>query len=98
MARDDTCGVTDVCDFPVRCREGTLRIKSPENPGDTGVAAGEQLNVTSGGTTIVVALVPSAMWLPGGFAVDDAEGTTRHRMARRKLRPVTTQVPASTCG
>ena len=91
MARDDTCGVTDVCDFPVRCREGTLRITSPENPGDTVVAAGEQLNVTSGETTIVVALVPSTLWVPEGFAVDDAEGTARHRIAQGELRPVTTQ-------
>ena len=32
MARDDTCRVTDVCDFPVRCREGTLWLTSPGDP------------------------------------------------------------------
>jgi hypothetical protein len=91
MARDDTCRVTDVCDFPVRCREGTLWITSPEDPGDTVVAAGEQLSVTSRGTIMVARLVPSWMWVPEGFAVDDAEGTSRRRMRLRKLRCVATQ-------
>ena len=82
MARDDTCRVTDVCDFPVRCREGTLWLTSPEDPGDTVVAAGEQLSVTSRGTILVAALAPSSMWVPRGFAVDDAESTSKRRMTR----------------
>ena len=82
MARDDTCRVTDVCDFPVRCREGTLWITSPEDAGDTVVAAGEQLNLTSRGTIMVGALAPSSMWVPRGFAVIDAEGTSKRRMRR----------------
>ena len=82
MARDDTCCVIDVCDFPVRCREGTLWVTSPEDPGDTVVAAGEQLSVTSRGTILVVALAPSSMWAPQGFAVHDAEGTSKRRMSR----------------
>jgi len=82
MARDDTCCVIDVCDFPVRCRGGTLWVTSPEDPGDTVVAAGEQLSVTSRGTVLVVALAPSSMWVPQGFAVHDAEGTSRRHMSR----------------
>jgi len=82
MARDDTCRITDVRDFPVRCREGTLWITSPENPGDTIVAAGEQLSVTSAGTIMVAALVPSSMWVPEGFAVDDAEQEYAMTMSR----------------
>jgi hypothetical protein len=99
MARDDTCCVTDVCDFPVRCREGTLWITSPEDPGDTVVAAGEHLSVTSRGAIMVAALAPSSMWVPEGFAVDDAEGTSRRRMRLRKLRCVATQqCPAARAG
>lgn len=82
MTRDDTCRVADVRDFPVRCREGTLWVTSPEDPGDTVVAAGEQLSVTSRGTIMVVALAPASMWVPEGFAVDDAQGASKRRMSR----------------
>ena len=96
MARDDTCRVTDVCGFSVRCRKGTLWITSPEEPGDAVVTAGEQLSVTSRGTIMVGALVPSSMWVPEGFAVADAERTPRRRMELRRLRSLTTrQRPAA---
>jgi hypothetical protein len=88
---DDTCRISDACDFPVRCREGTLWITSSEDPGDTVVAAGEQLSVTSGGTVMVAALVPSSMWVPEGFAVDDAEDTATRRIGLRKLGGVTAE-------
>lgn len=88
MARDDTCRVTDVCDFPVRCREGTLWITSPEDPGDTVVGAGEQLSVTSRGTILVAALAPSSIWVPEGFEVEDAQGTSRRRMKLKALSRV----------
>ena len=90
MARDDTCCVNDVCDFPIRCREGALWITSPEDPGDRVVATAKQLNVTSRGTILILALAPSSMWVPQGFAVDDARGTSRRRMRLRKLRHVAT--------
>lgn len=88
MVRDGICRLTGVSDFPVLCREGTLWITSPEDPGDTVVAAGEQLSVTSLGTILVVALAPSSMWVPRGFAVDDAEGSSKRRMSR--IFPVST--------
>jgi hypothetical protein len=91
MARDDTCRVTDVCDFPIRCREGTLWITSPEDPSDMVLAAGEQLRMTSRGTILVLALAPSSLWVPPGFAVDDAQGTSKRRMSR-----MSQIVPAST--
>lgn len=96
MARDDTCRVSDVCDFPIRCREGTLWITSPEEPGDTVVAAGEQVSVTSRGTVMITALASSSMWLPEGFAADDAQAGSRRRMGLTTLRRVTTpQRPAA---
>ena len=88
MARDDTCCVADVCDFPIRRREGALWITSPEDPNDRVVATAKQLSVTSRGTILVLALAPSSMWVPQGFAVDDARGTSRRRMRLRKLRDV----------
>ena len=90
MARDDTCCVNDVCDFPIRRREGALWITSPEDPNDRVVATAKQLSVTSRGTILVLALAPSSMWVPQGFAVDDARGTSRRRMRLRKLRHVAT--------
>ena len=50
--------------------------------GDTVVTAGEQLSVTSRGTILVVALTPSSMWVPRGFAVDNAESISKRRMSR----------------
>ena len=88
MVRDGICRLTGVSDFPVLCREGTLWITSPEDLGDTVVAAGEQLSVTSLGTILVVALAPSSMWVPRGFAVDDGEGSSKRRMSR--IFPVST--------
>ena len=41
VARDDTCGINDLCDFSVCCREGTQWVTSPEDTGDTVLAAGE---------------------------------------------------------
>ena len=86
MARDDTCRVTDVCDFPIHCREGTLWVTSPEYPGDTVVGTGEHLSVTTRGTIVVAALAPSSMWVPEGFAVDNAQGSSTRRMQLIKLR------------
>ena len=86
MARDGTCRVTDVGSFLVHCGDGTLWVTSPDYPGDTVVAAGEQLNLTSRGTIMVAAIGASSMWVPEGIAVDVTEGATTRRMELRKHR------------
>jgi hypothetical protein len=88
MAPNDVYRATDVRDFPVRCREGTLWVTSPEVPGDTLVVAGEQLSVTSRGTILVVALAHSSIWIPQGFAVGDVQEVSKLRMGLRRLRAV----------
>jgi len=90
MATNDTYRADHVRDFPIRCREGTLWVTSPEVPGDTIVQAGEHLSVTSRGTLLVVALAPSSMWIPRGYAVGDVQRPTRIGMSPRRMLDLAT--------
>ena len=81
MARDSTCQIRNVRDLQVHCRVGKLWVTYPEYQGDTVLAAGERLSLTSRGLILIVALENSSIWLPDAFVVDHSKTEPVRRMA-----------------